>query len=164
MDNVIAWAIEQTEQLLRNTCREFVTPTSSFKNLIQYLLSNKRDDEEGRSYKYNKLLKQAKDKFENNNLNTSNTTNEKYIVDLPKFNNNDNDNDNDNDDDNDNDNNNDDDDNKNNNEINNHNSTSNNKNNDDNDDNNFEQKTSTINNKSFKFLKNKSGKKYIYFK
>jgi len=146
LDNVIAWAIEQTEQLLRNTCREFVTPTSSFKNLIQYLLSNKRDDEEGRSYKYNKLLKQAKDKFENNNLNTSNTTNEKYIVDLPKFNNNDND------------------DNKNNNEINNHNSTSNNKNNDDNDDNNFEQKTSTINNKSFKFLKNKSGKKYIYFK
>ncbi|ORX44214.1 hypothetical protein BCR36DRAFT_406546 [Piromyces finnis] len=85
LDNVTSWAIEQSEQLLRYTCREYITP--KFKDLVQYLLSNKRFNEDSQGFKNIKLLKEAKDKI-NNSSHNKNNSNERIIVDIPRFMNN----------------------------------------------------------------------------
>ncbi|ORX75892.1 hypothetical protein BCR32DRAFT_304417 [Anaeromyces robustus] len=64
IDNVTLWAIEQSEQLLNNTCGESISPT--YKKLIKRLLSTSCNDELFNYIGLDNKIKQVKNKIENN--------------------------------------------------------------------------------------------------
>ena len=147
IDNVISWSIDQSEQLLRNTCKETVSP--SFKKLVHKLLTIPiyKDESLSGESKTTKA-EQSSNKTENNLQKNSKITISSYTLEnKSKYSMNDNDS-----------------------NINISNSTNDSNRSNDSNNNNISSRSSSSssssieinNNISRKYLKKKNGKFYIY--